>query len=79
MENFDAAGGWRTKEGKFDIDSSGTLPDGRSFVGVAGLRDILKTPSALFTRNFTGVLAFALGEALEVVRTRRQSIRSTSV
>ena len=66
MENFDAAGGWRTKEGKFDIDSSGTLPDGRSFVGVAGLRDILKTQSALFTRNFTEkLLTFALGRGLE--------------
>jgi mono/diheme cytochrome c family protein len=66
LENFDAAGGWRTKEGKFDIDSSGTLPDGRSFVGVAELRDILKTQSALFTRNLTEkLLTFALGRGLE--------------
>ena len=66
LENFDAAGGWRTKEGKFDVDSSGTLPDGRSFVGVAGLRDILRTQSALFTRNLTEkLLTFALGRGLE--------------
>ena len=66
LENFDAAGGWRTKEGKFDIDSSGTLPDGRSFVGVSELRDILKTQSALFTRNLTEkLLTFALGRGLE--------------
>ena len=28
LENFDAVGGWRNKEGEFAIDSSGTLPGG---------------------------------------------------
>ncbi len=31
FENFDAVGAWRTKDGKFAIDPSGTLPDGKSF------------------------------------------------
>jgi Protein of unknown function (DUF1592)/Protein of unknown function (DUF1588)/Protein of unknown function (DUF1587)/Protein of unknown function (DUF1585)/Protein of unknown function (DUF1595)/Planctomycete cytochrome C len=66
LENFDAAGGWRTKEGRFDVDSSGTLPDGRTFEGVGGLRNILKSQSALFTRNLTEkMLTFALGRGLE--------------
>ena len=30
LENFDAVGAWRTKDGKFAIDPCGTLPDGRS-------------------------------------------------
>ena len=29
LENFDAVGAWRTMDGKFPIDASGTLPDGR--------------------------------------------------
>jgi hypothetical protein len=66
LENFDAAGGWRTKEGRFDVDSSGTLPDGRSFEGVSGLQSILKTQSGLFMRNLTvKMLTFALGRGLE--------------
>jgi hypothetical protein len=66
LENFDAAGGFRTKEGKFDIDSSGILPDGRAFTGANGLRDILLSQSEAFTRNLTEkMLTFALGRGLE--------------
>jgi hypothetical protein len=66
LENFDAAGGWRTKEGRFDVDSSGILPDGRSFEGVSGLQSILKSQSDLFMRNLTvKMLTFALGRGLE--------------
>ena len=66
LENFDAAGGFRTKDGKFDVDSSGTLPDGRTFTGANGLRDILLSQSTAFTRNFTEkTLTFALGRGLE--------------
>jgi hypothetical protein len=31
LENFDAIGAWRTQDGKFPVDASGALPDGRSF------------------------------------------------
>jgi hypothetical protein len=66
LENFDAAGAWRTHEGKFPIDSSGVLPDGRSFQGVSGLRRILRSQSAQFTRNFTEqMMTYALGRGLE--------------
>jgi hypothetical protein len=66
LENFDAAGAFRTKEGKFDVDSSGTLPDGRTFTGANGLRDILMSQSEAFTRNLTAkMLTFALGRGLE--------------
>ncbi len=39
LENFDAVGAWRDKEGKFPIDASGQLPDGRRFTGPDELRD----------------------------------------
>ena len=41
LENFDAVGAWRTKDGKFNVDSSGTLPDGRSFNGAVELKGLL--------------------------------------
>ncbi len=66
LENFDAAGAWRTHEGKFAVDSSGTLPDGQSFTGVSGLRKILRSQSSQFTRNFSEqMLTYALGRGLE--------------
>ncbi len=41
MENFDPVGAWRTKDGTFPIDSSGTLPGGKRFQGTDGLRAAL--------------------------------------
>ena len=38
LENFDAVGAWRDEDGKFPIDASGTLPDGRTFNGPEELR-----------------------------------------
>ena len=43
LENYDAAGRWRTKDGNFDIDSVGTLPDGKTFAGAKGLKEILRS------------------------------------
>ncbi len=37
LENYDAVGRWRTKDGKFPIDSAGTLPGGRTFRSPAEL------------------------------------------
>jgi hypothetical protein len=66
LENYDAAGAWRTKDGNFDIDSSGTLPDGRSFKGAQELKATLRAKSDIFTRNFTEkLLTYALGRGLE--------------
>jgi len=66
LENFDAAGNFRAKDGKFDVDSSGTLPDGRTFTGVAGLRGILRSQSDQFTHTLSAkMLTFALGRGLE--------------
>ena len=41
LENFDAVGAWRTKDGKFPIDASGKLPDGRTFTGPTSCAAIL--------------------------------------
>jgi hypothetical protein len=66
LENYDAAGAWRTKDGNFDVDSSGTLPDGRSFTGAKGLKQVLMSQSHAFTQNFTEkLLTYALGRGIE--------------
>jgi hypothetical protein len=67
FENFDGIGSFRKTEGKFAIDSSGKLPDGKTFSGPAELRQILKTARAAeFRRCFSEkLLTYALGRGLE--------------
>ena len=66
FENFDAVGVWRTREGRFPIDSSGRLPEGQSFVGPAELRSILVDEKREFARCLTEkMLTYALGRGLE--------------
>jgi hypothetical protein len=66
FENFDAIGAWRTQEGTFTIDSSGTLPSGETFHGPVELKAILKRKEAAFRRCLTEkLLTYALGRGLE--------------
>ena len=46
LENYDAIGKWRTMDGKFPVDSSGTLPNGKSFTTPAEMRDAAEGRSA---------------------------------
>jgi hypothetical protein len=66
LENYDAVGAWRTMDGKFPIESSGTLPDGQTFAGSKALKAILKGQSDQFVRNVTEkLLTYSLGRGLE--------------
>jgi mono/diheme cytochrome c family protein len=66
LENFDATGAWRTVDGKFPIDATGTLPDGRKFNGPDELRAILKADHQAFEHCLTAkLLTYALGRGLE--------------
>jgi hypothetical protein len=66
LENYDAAGAWRTRDGKFPIDTTGTLPGGKTFTGSKGLKEILRSRSDDFVRNVTvKMLTYALGRGLE--------------
>ena len=65
LENYDALGKWRTMDGKFPVDSSGTLPNGKTFVAPAELRKLLEDDMAEFTRCLTEkMLTYALGRGL---------------
>jgi hypothetical protein len=66
LENYDAVGAFRTKDGTFDIDAAGTFPDGTSFSGPAGLKDVLLAKKRDFCRCLTEkMMTFALGRGLE--------------
>ena len=67
LENFDAIGRWRVVDESFNaIDPSGVLPDGRSFDGVAGMRDALAANPEQFVTTVTEkLMTYALGRGLE--------------
>jgi hypothetical protein len=66
LENFDGIGEWRTVDGKFAVDPTGQLPDGRKFNGPAELGAILEKEPELFARALTSkLLTYALGRGLE--------------
>jgi len=66
LENFDAVGAWRDADGRFPIDPSGTLPDGRSFEGADGLKAVLAEEREAFAAGLVEkLLTYALGRGLE--------------
>ena len=66
LEHFDAIGRWRDKDGSVSIDTSGTLPDGRSFAGYNDLAAILKADPRAFTECLAEkMLIYSLGRGLE--------------
>jgi hypothetical protein len=67
LENFDAIGAWRDRDGKFPIDASGSLPGGRDFAGPKELMGILKEQKRdAFCRCLAErMLTYALGRGLQ--------------
>ncbi|MBI4905510.1 MAG: DUF1592 domain-containing protein [Acidobacteria bacterium] len=66
LENFNAIGAWRTKDGNFPVDASGTLPDGRTFRTPAELKKLLLADRDAFVRGLTEkLLMYATGRGLE--------------
>jgi len=66
LENFDAIGMWRTKQGATPIDASGELPDGTKFQGPAELRQILLSKREQFVETVSEkLLTYALGRGVE--------------
>ncbi len=66
LENYNAIGAFRKKDGELEIDATGQLPDGTSFKGIADLKQILKNRKEQFARCIAEkMLTFALGRGLE--------------
>ncbi len=77
FENYDAIGKWRERDGKFAVDASGELPNGRKFEGAAQLIAILLERKDEFRSALTErLMTYALGRGLE--RYDRAAIQSVS-
>lgn len=67
LENYDAVGRYRKRDGGTDIDAAGRMPDGTEFVGADGLRRVLATQrrdqfvKALIEKMMT----YAIGRGVE--------------
>ncbi len=66
MENFNAVGAWRDKDGGSAIDASGELLDGTKVDGVVQLREALMRHPENFVRTMTEkLLTYGLGRGLD--------------
>ncbi|MGA2741276.1 MAG: DUF1592 domain-containing protein [Bryobacteraceae bacterium] len=66
LENYNAIGKWRTEDGKFPVDASGTLPNGKSFKTPDEMRALLMAGLPQFSRCLTEkMLTYALGRGLQ--------------
>jgi hypothetical protein len=66
MENFDAVGRWRDRDGDNPIDGSGVLPSGEKFDGMAGLKKaLLSHPEDFVTTVTEKLLMYATGRNVQ--------------
>jgi len=66
LENFDAVGALRTKDGGFPIDAAAQLPDGRSLGGPRELKAMLRGSKEPLARCLTEkLLTYAIGRGVE--------------
>lgn len=66
LENFNAIGQWRTTDGGAPVDTSGTLPSGKTFRGPKQLKGILLAQKGQFVHNLSEkMLTYALGRGME--------------
>jgi hypothetical protein len=66
LENYDAIGRWRDREGEFAVDASGTLPDGQRFATAGEMRALLVSQLPQFSRTLTQkMLTYALRRGLK--------------
>jgi len=66
LENFDAIGAWRERDGEAVVDARGTLVDGTEVNGAGDLVDALVANQELFITNLTEkLLTYALGRTLD--------------
>ena len=66
LENYNAIGAFRWKDGELNIDTTAELPDGTILRGVADLKQVVKDRKQQFLRCLTEkMLTYALGRGLE--------------
>jgi len=66
LENFDAVGLWRSKDGGFPIDPSGKMFDGSKLDGPASVRQAVLNHSDAYLLSFAqNLLAYGVGRVLD--------------
>ena len=66
LENYNAIGQWRDKEGNFEIDTSGVLPGGHKIAGPQDLKNAIMEKKDGFVRCLsTKMLTYAIGRGIE--------------
>jgi hypothetical protein len=66
MENFDAVGKWRDRDHGNSIDTSGVLPDGTKFDGMAGLKQaLLRHPEQFVDTVAEKLLMYGIGRNVQ--------------
>lgn len=65
LENFNAIGSWRDKDGNYPIDASGELPGGKRFNGPDELRKIIREDKDAFAEGLVDkLMIYSLGRGL---------------
>ena len=66
MENFDAVGRWRERDGEQQIDATGVFPEGTKFDGIPGLKkELLRQPEQFVGTVTERLLMYAIGRNLQ--------------
>ena len=66
LENFDAIGRFREKDGKFPVDSVGLLAGEPPIKGAAGLKELILKHKQQYIRSFAGkLLTYAIGRGIK--------------
>jgi len=66
MENFDAVGRWRERDGEQPIDATGVFPEGTKFDGLPGLKkELLRQPEQFVGTVAERLLMYAIGRNLQ--------------
>jgi hypothetical protein len=65
LENYDGIGKWRAQDGKFPVDATGTLPNGKTFASPAEMRSLLKSQLPQFAHCMVEkMLTYSLGRGV---------------
>lgn len=66
LENYNAVGEWRQRDGGFTIDPTGEMFDGTRLKGPVSLREAIMARSELFVRSFVdNLLSYSLGRVTD--------------
>jgi len=65
LENYDGICKWRTLDGKFPVDATGVLPNGKTFSTPAEMRALMKSQLPQFARCVVEkMLTYSLGRGV---------------